>query len=320
MHCLRNPLVWLLLLTATAAAQDAAALPRATPTTGKDAGTRRALIVCGLSGDAAHHKLFAGSITTLAEALHTRLGFDSEHVDVLFGDEPAAGDSAVIQSGRRATREEIERRAARIRESIQPADTLWVLVLGHSHYDGRHVWLNLPGPDLQQFEFAKLFEGITARQQVFLMMVPTSGYYIRPLSAKDRVVMTATEADQETNETEFPHELARVLASPPDAKTLDVDEDGVLSLFDLYITVARNVAQSFVESQLLCTEHPLIDDNGDGKGLEVQLDFLTEDQGGRPRPRTWKPPKIAPTVDGGYSRTIMLPLERGTAAAEPPAP
>ena len=310
----RNPLLWLLLLSATAAAQDAAPLPGAAPATGERAGTRRALIICGLSGDADHHKLFAGTITKLADALHNRLGFAPEHVDVLFGDEAAAGDSEVIRSGSRATREEIERRAAGIRESIQPADTLWVLVLGHSHFDGRHVWLNLPGPDLQQFEFAKLFEGVTARQQVFLMMVPTSGFYIRPLSAKGRVVMTATEADRETNETEFPHELARVLSAPPDPKTLDADEDGKLTLFDLYITVARNVAQSFLGGELLCTEHPLLDDNGDGKGLEVQLDFLTPDQGGRPRPRAWTPPKIAPTADGGYSRSIVLPLEPGTAA------
>ena len=37
-------------------------------------------------------------------------------------------------------------------------------------------------------------------------------------------------------------ELARVLASPPPAAEFDVDQDGTPSLFDLYVTVARNLA------------------------------------------------------------------------------
>jgi hypothetical protein len=317
--CFRNPLFWLIVLSATAAAQDATPAPSSDqpPAAVHNVETRRALIICGLPGDAEHHKLFAETVTRLSDALCTRLGFPAEHVHVLFGDEPAAGDSAVVQSARRARREEIERSAAQLREAIQPRDTLWVIVLGHSHYDGRHSWLNLPGPDLQQYEFAKLFDGVAAREQVFFITTPTSGFYVRPLSAKGRVVITATEADWETNEPEYPHELARVLSSPPDAKALDADEDGVLSLFDLYITVARNLAQSYVERELLCTEHPLLDDNGDGKGLELQLDFLTPEQGGRPRSRKWVPPRIVAPAEGGYARTIVLPL--APAASQEPA-
>ncbi len=158
-------------------------------------------------------------------------------MQLLFGDEPI--DTDIIKSAGRATREELEKNVAALRTKLQPNDALWVIVVGHSHYDGKHSWLNLPEPDIQQTDFAKLFADLTAREQVFFITTPTSGYYIKPLSAKGRIVISATETDWEANETEFSHELARVLTAPPEAKEFDIDEDGTISLFDLYRRVQR---------------------------------------------------------------------------------
>lgn len=271
-------------------------------------GTKRALIVCGLSGDAAHHKLFAETVSKLHAGLSQKLGFAASDIQVLFGDEAQEADTEVFKTASRATREELEKRVASLRETLRPEDALWVIVLGHSHYDGKHSWLNLPGPDIHQTDFAKLFDGISASQQVFMLTTPTSGFYVKPLSAKGRVIITATQADWETNETEFPHELARVLATPPERAEFDVDRDGDITLLDLYVTVVRSLAQSYLERELLATEHPLLDDNGDGRGTEVQIDFLTEDQGGRAKPNKPSIPQIKPTSDGGFSKSILLPV------------
>ncbi len=271
-------------------------------------GTRRALIVCGLSGDAAHRKLFVETTTKLHEALSRQWGFAAGDVQLLFGDESQDSDIEPLKSAHRSTREELEQAVAKLRERLHPDDALWVIVVGYSHYDGKYSWLNLPGPDIHQLDFAKLFNGLTAAQQVFVITTPTSGYYIKPLSAKGRVVMTATETDWETNETEFPHELARVLSAPPPAKDFDIDGDGVVSLFDLYVTTTRNLAQSYLEREFLATEHPLLDDNGDGRGTEVQIDFLTVEQGGRAKPKKTAASSTLTTSDGGFAKTIALPL------------
>ena len=159
-------------------------------------------------------------------------------------------------------------------------------------------------------DFAKLFADLKAREQVFCMTTPTSGYYIKPLAAKGRVVISATETDWETNETEFPHELARVWSSPPEAKEFDIDQDGTITLFDLYVTVARNLAQSYLERELLATEHPLLEDNGDGRGTEVQIDFLTEEQGGRAKPKKPSTSPMNSTGDGRVSKSIVLAFSR----------
>jgi hypothetical protein len=272
--------------------------------------TKRAVIVCGLSGDTAHHKLFAETVTKLHEGLTKRLSFTAGDVQILFGDEPQESDAEVIKSAVRATREELERSAVRLREKLHPEDAVWIIVLGHSHYDGRHSWLNLPGPDIQQTEFAKLFAGLTAREQVFFITTPASGFYVKPLSAKGRIVITATEADWETNETEFPHELARLLAVPLPTKEFDIDQDGTITLFDLYVVVARNLAQSYLERELLATEHPLLDDNGDGRGTEVQIDFLTAELGGRAKPKKSTISPASSTGDGRVATSIHLSFLR----------
>lgn len=271
---------------------------------------RRALIVCGLSGGTAHRKLFVETTTKLHEGLAKQLGFAEENVHLLFGDDPQDSDIEPFKSAPRSTREELEQTVTKLREQLRLDDALWLIVVGHSHYDGKHSWLNLPGPDIHQLDFAKLFTGITAAQQVFVITTPTSGYYIKPLSAKGRVVMKATETDWETNETEFPHELARILFAPPAAKDFDVDGDGVLTLFDFYVTVVRNLAQSYLDREFLATEPPLLDDNGDGRGTEVQLDFFTVEQGGRAKPKKWNAPTKLTTTDGGLARTIARPLAK----------
>ena len=90
------------------------------------------------------------------------------------------------------------------------------------------------------------------------------------------------------------------------AENLDLDKDGRVSLFDLYVTVVRNLAQSYLERELLATEHALLDDDGDGRGTEVQIDFLTVDQGGRLQPNRPVSQPVMTKGDGVLAKTVNL--------------
>ncbi|HEY3968248.1 MAG TPA: hypothetical protein VGM05_27035 [Planctomycetaceae bacterium] len=271
-------------------------------------GTKRALIICGHPGDKDHRQPFAATVEKLHKALVEQYGFSPAHVHLQFGAPVAEGDGPILAGPRgSATREEIEAAAAALREALQPADTLWVIVMGHSHYDGKHSFFNIPGPDLHEQEFGKLFAGLNCREQVFFIGIPASGYYIKPLSAKGRVVISATEADLEVNETLFAAALADMLTTPPALADFDADRDGKLTLFDLYIAVARNVVARYLDEELLPTEHSQLDDNGDGRGTELQIDYLTEKQGGRAK--EGKPPRPRKeNADGAVSAGILLPI------------
>ena len=266
--------------------------------------TRRALVLCGLPGDADHRKLFGDSLGLLYSGLASH-GFAAENVRVLWGDEPTEKDGPAIKASRGiSSRENIAKAAAELQAAIQPADTLWVIVLGHAHYDGRYSWLNIPGDDIHQLDFGRLFEDIRCREQVFFITTPVSGYYLKPLAMPGRIVITATEPDLEVNETLFPHKLARALSGAVSYGEMEMDRDGILTLLDLYLWIAKDTAQEYMAGMLLSTEHAHIDDNGDGRGTEVQIDYLSEELGGRLRAADTPPPR--PKLDGLAAQKIPL--------------
>ena len=287
-------------------------------------GTRRALIVCGLPGDDDHRTLYAGAVEKLAKALIERCGFASSDVWVRFGDSSKDDDGPALKGSRGlSNRENIAADAEALRTASTPDDAVWVIVLGHGHFDGRRSHLNIPGPDLNDSAFARLFEGIKAKEQVFFITTSASGFFLKPLASPGRIAISATEADQEVNETLFPLALADMLAaSPPEA---DRDKDGTLSVFELYLATVSDVMRRYVEDELIATEHAQLDDNGDGRGSEVQMTFLPPEAGGEPEADKAKAkakskekvePKLGPKDDGFVSSKVRVDTPRAEKAPE----
>jgi hypothetical protein len=264
---------------------------------------RHALILCGHPGDADHAKTFAATVKKLGDGLAKTAGIPPERQRVVFGTEPpkdlpgAAGP---------ATRDGVMAAVAEMKKAVGPDDGLWVICLGHGHHDGRQAWWNLPGPDLTAAEFGKLFTDLACKEQVFVMTFSLSGYFVAPLARKDRVVIAATEADAETNETRFPGIFADVLAAGLKPDEHDFDKDGKLTLFDLYVAAAKEVAQLYATNEQLATEHAQLDDDGDGVGHELQNAYLPEEQGGAP---PGKKASKRPHRDG--QRAAQIPLLAG---------
>ncbi|MDB5350350.1 MAG: hypothetical protein JWN86_1597 [Planctomycetota bacterium] len=297
------------------------------------APTRRALIICGLPGDEEHRSKYAGAVEKIAKALVEQDGFASKDVWVRFGVAPKPEDGPNVKNSRGlSTKNDLAADVEAIRKASTGQDALWVIVLGHAHYDGRHAHLNLPGPDISDTAFGKLFEGIEAREQVFFITTSASGFFLKPLSRPGRVSISATEADQEVNETVYPVALAEVLAAPPTETARD--KDGTFSVFDLYLAVVVDVMKRYADDELIATEHAQLDDNGDGHGSEVQLIFLPPESGGQiveeKKPdekkdkdkdkaakkekdsEAKKPPTLGPKDDGFLSSRVPVGLPPAT--------
>lgn len=275
-------------------------------------GTSHALVLVGLPGDAERQTRFAESVDKITTALTTHLGFETDNVHVLFADQKAidAGESLPTGATLPCTIETIQSAVDNLRQKLAPHDTLWVIVMGHSHFDGRRIWFNISGDDFNEVTFGKLFEGIVCARQVYWITIPASGFYVKPLSAEGRIIIAATEADRELNETEFPHALAATLAEPPTLVDFDMDRDGNPTLFDLYLNVVKRVMQGYADENLLSTEHAKLDDNGDGRGRELQIDYLTEPLGGRLAEGAAPPqPSQLENLDGRIAREYLLPTD-----------
>ena len=115
-------------------------------------------------------------------------------------------------------------------------------------------------------EIGQLFRDIHCREQVFWITNSASGWFLAPLSAKGRIVITATSPDREPNETEFPHALTEVSRRPLSA--LDQDGNGKVSIWELFVATAGATMERFADDDRAPTEHALLDDNGDKVGTE----------------------------------------------------
>jgi flagellin-like hook-associated protein FlgL len=228
-------------------AQTAAARPASDP-------NKFAVIVSGASGDEEFARRFARWTAELRGALVGRLGFDEARLTVLT-EAPEGG-------GLRATAEDVRRAFGALRAATGPDSTVFVFLIGHGTFDGRAAKFSLVGPDLSAAEYAGLIAGLPARRVVVFNMASASGEFIKPLSGRGRVVVTATRSGQEQNATRFPEHLIAALGN----READADQNGRVSVLEAFDYAARLTAEQYKRAGRLATEHALFDDSGDGVG------------------------------------------------------
>ncbi len=218
-------------------------------------GQRWALILVGIPGDESHAKLFRETADVWQTWLTESLNVPREHVLRLPGEAAQA-----------LTADAIRKSVDELKAKLKSEDSLWVFTLGHGNYDGKQAWFHVAGKDPSAEEFGRLFSEVRCREQLFWLTQQNSGWFVKPLSRPGRIVIAATAADDESNETEFPHALATVLQSA--SEQLDQDRDEKVSVAELFAAVTREVERRFQEDKRLPTEHAQLDDNGDGQGTE----------------------------------------------------
>ncbi|MBX3437431.1 MAG: hypothetical protein KF861_08080, partial [Planctomycetaceae bacterium] len=148
--------------------------------------------------------------------------------------------------------------------SLRP---LWIVFIGHGTYDGREAKFNLVGPDVSAQQLAEWLMPL-GRPTAIINCASASAPFIEILSGPDRIVITATKSGQEVNFTRFGEHLSRAIGSLDS----DLDKDGQVSLLEAFLSAARHTQAWYDGLQQLATEHALLDDNGDRRG--VREDFF----------------------------------------------
>ena len=141
------------------------------------------------------------------------------------------------------------------------AEPLWLVLIGHGTYDGKTAKFNLRGPDLSASELARWLKNHECPLAI-INCASSSGPFIAPLSGPNRTIATATRSGFEQNFTRLGGHLATALTDP----TTDLDKDQQVSLLEAFLTAAHRTAEFYKTEGRLATEHPLIDDNADGRG------------------------------------------------------
>jgi hypothetical protein len=209
-----------------------------------------AVIVNGPGGEAAYTKQFTEWTTDLSSILSRRYGFDPKQIKVL--------------SEKEASAEAVKRTFGSLKTELDANNVLFVFLIGHGSFDGKEAKFNLVGPDLSASDYNELLSALPTRRLVIFNMSSASGEFVKPLSAKGRIVVTATRNGQETNATRFTGFFINALK----ATDGDTDQDGHTSVLEAFVYANRLTEEFYKRAGRLATEHALLDDNGDGVGRE----------------------------------------------------
>jgi len=221
------------------------------------AGERYALVVTGASGGPQYAERYDEWRSSFVQLLQGPLGYPEDHVLVLAEEEFAGA--------KKATRENVRSALADIRKRATKDDVVLVVLVGHgSGSDSGEAKFNLVGPDLSAHDWAELVRPISGRI-VFINAASGSFPFVEELSAKNRIVITANDSAAQTFETVLPQFLE---ASFKD-ETADLDKNGRVSVWEAFTYASSRVKGWFDQRSQLATEHPVLDDDGDGVGRLV---------------------------------------------------
>jgi hypothetical protein len=191
---------------------------------------------------------------------------------VMIGRDPVAATSpsATQPAGAPATTEAGSDKE-RLRNALTAAaadntNPLYLVMIGHGTYDGKDAKLNLAGPDFSDSELAEWLKPL-ARPLAVIDCTSASGPFLPRLSAKNRVVITATRAGSEQNYARFGLSFAEALADP----AADLDHDGQTSLLEAFLAASHRTTDWYKQEGRLATEHALLDDNGDKLGISADF-------------------------------------------------
>lgn len=169
---------------------------------------------------------------------------------------------------------------------------LWLVLVGHGTFDGERGKFNLRGPDVSAAELSQWLKPFQ-RPLAIVDAASASAPFLAALSGPNRAIVTATRSGFEQNYTRFGGYFAAALTNGKS----DLDKDGQVSLLEAFLTAARQTAEFYKTEGRLATEHPLLDDNGDGLGTPADWFRGT---------RATKRAKDGAGLDGARARQLTL--------------
>jgi len=231
---------------------------QASPAAASGAPVTRFIIVSGVSGEKRYADLYHAWTMAVAAAATARFGAPDSLVTVLA--EQATRDPKRIRA--RSTRDNVLAAITGAARQSRAGDRIAIFLFGHGNTQDAAPRLNLPGPDATAADFDAALQPAKEATVLFVNTASGSGEFVKALSGANRIVVTATRSSREQNATIFPQHFIAALTSAAG----DADKDGRVSILEAFTYARLEVERLFEQENRIATEHPLLDDDGDGVG------------------------------------------------------
>jgi len=220
--------------------------PAATASESRPAGQTYALIVSGIGKDPADHSARERVANDLRVYMQEKAS--------------AKPDRLVVLAGEASTAERIKSTIHAFALAAGAADRFVFYYIGQANAVGDSLRFNLPGPDITQDDLATWLAGIKASTQLVVLDCPCAAAAAKALTRPGRVTIFATTQDQACA-PRFGLHFVPALAKPES----DTNQDGSVSVLEAFTAAAREIEKWYQQMQLLPTETPCLEDNGDGR-------------------------------------------------------
>lgn len=243
--------------------------------------TPRLWVFMGLPGDAQRDAKYSETVELLRSTFSKRFGTKASDMHILFGKGKlkAGADAKTAKPAdykyRPCNLANLNQACADIVKLSADGRPNYVFILGHATPTKNDAFFNIAGPDISARKLANALKK-TRREtpMAIFISLPVAKRFGRRLYLKNsrtlpdakRVIINACDDDEkkDINEPEFGHVIARVFAS---AET-DADNDGYITMGEVYKAAEIQVEDFFKTEGFVQTEWPSLDGDGNGRATK----------------------------------------------------
>ncbi len=222
-----------------------------------------ALIIGGVGGEKSFYDEFWNATTRMRELLIEEYGYAPEHITFLFEDDAEVSD---LVDGK-STKVEVEAAFTDLQSRVQSEDRFLLFMVGHATKTGGGLKFNSPGRDIRDAEWATLIDQIPAEQMVLIFGFPYSARLVSQVSKEGRTVITACSAREGYLRSGF----GNIFIDAFSDRAADADNNGAISLLEAFLYTQKRVKTWYESDGSVQSEHPHLDDNGDGIASRKEL-------------------------------------------------
>ena len=233
------------------------------------------LIIGGAAGEKSFYDAFWSATSGFHQLLTDEYGYTPEQITFLFEDMGDSEQPGLVDAESR--RELILTAFAELTEKIQPTDRFLLFILGHASRTGRGALkFNLMGRDISETEYVTLINGIPAENQILIFGFPYSGKLVPQLSTPGRIILTSSSPNEGYS---LQAGFGDVFVDAFSTATADINSDGAISLLEAFLSVEERTKAWYEDLGTIQSEHPHLDDNGDGRATRNLKTALETEEG-----------------------------------------
>ena len=219
------------------------------------------LIIGGAAGEKSFYDAFWNATSRFHKLLTDAYGYTPDQITFLFEDMDTPGAEGLVDT--ESKREQVLATFDQLAETLQPSDRFLLFMIGHASRTNKgELKYNLLGRDITEAEYITRINNIPAERQILIFGFPYSGKLVPQLSRTGRIIITSSSP----NEGYSPQAgFGDVLVNAFSATDSDTDSDGDVSVLEAFLLLQAQTEAWYAKDGNVQTEHPHLDDNGDGK-------------------------------------------------------